>query len=144
MAALATKTTSPPTQSTQSDTSHGAAAPVGTTAQVDTVAHVPAPAARVPVGPTIPVTTPVGECFVVNLANNPFAALAPPSPVCDPNTFSSILPAETLNSDFTLAFAASQGIVTPSNHSNQYVIGYLCYWLSRHCLSSGVASQYLA
>jgi hypothetical protein len=44
--------------------------------------------------------------------------------VCDPNTVSSSLPAETLDSDFTFVFAASQGIVTPSNHSKQFVIGY--------------------
>jgi hypothetical protein len=57
--------------------------------------------------------------------NNPFAALVTPYPVCDPNTFNSNLPAETLDSNFTFMFAASKGIVTPSNHSKQSVIGYL-------------------
>jgi hypothetical protein len=46
--------------------------------------------------------------------------------MCDPNTVSSSLPADTLDSDFTYAFSANQSIVTPSNHSKQSVIGYLC------------------
>jgi hypothetical protein len=57
--------------------------------------------------------------------DNPFAALATPSTVLDPDTFSSSITEETLNLDFTFAFAASQGIVTPIHHSKQYVIGYL-------------------
>jgi hypothetical protein len=129
--------TAPPTQSTHSGNSRGAVAPVGTTAQADNIAPVPvpvpSPAALVPASPTIPVTPPVGECFAANMANNPFAALATPShvldpnsPVLDPNTVSSSIPADTLDSDFSFAFAASQGIVTPSNHSKQSAIGYLC------------------
>jgi hypothetical protein len=43
----------------------------------------------------------------------------------DPTTVSSSIPAETLDSDFTFMFAASQVILTPSNFNKQSVIGYL-------------------
>jgi hypothetical protein len=115
----------PQTHSTQSGTSRGAAAQLGTAAQVDTTTPVSAPADLVPATPPIPVPTPVGVGFTANLANNPFAALAPPLPVCHPNAFSYSIPSETLDSDFTYAFAAIRSIVTPSNHSKQSVIGYI-------------------
>jgi hypothetical protein len=65
--------------------------------------------------------------FTAHPANNPFAALASPSPVCDPITTSMSLPTATLDTDFTYAFTASQGILTPTlgSHSNTSIIRYL-------------------
>jgi hypothetical protein len=108
--------TTPWTHSTQSGTSRGAVAQLGMANQADTTAPVPAPAPAtlVPAIPFIPVPTPVRVGFAANLANNPYAALTSPYPMCDPITVSSSVPAETLDSDFIYVFAASQGIVTPS------------------------------
>jgi hypothetical protein len=103
----------------------GAATQLGSAAHADTATPPPS-LPPFPASLTQPGTI-TGEGFAAHLANNQFSALASPSPICDPNTTSTSLPAATLNTDFTYAFTESQGIVTPTlgNHRNSTVIRYL-------------------